>query len=225
MSQARTFRRSYPNLVYSRDEEGKSLSVTIVPVIPWHKDLEEEIRRALEQLKPEEVILDSSPDYNEPDSIYLNPLSFLGVFSEKNYTKVVKDLSEEFEFTVSDLSPSVEEILSEVSKKASIWELVRYNMFIRKIRKPKWKDVSSFLSWAYKIFYRIEGMYGEAYAFSKKVLKYTSEREEKRVVIVCDFLMLKALVEVLGHNVSLYDNYVSKDFVSMLKIVKEGLKL
>ena len=199
------------------------MDVIIIPIIPWHRDSENELIKALSEIRPKHVILDSSPN-EEPDNLYAIPLTALGVFSEKNYTDVVENLKEEFNFNVIDLSPTHEEILLEVSSKAHVTEIIRYNMLLRKLKRPPWRETGEFLRWMYKAFYRIDIMRGEAYAFSKKVLKKLSEIGDEKVAIVCDFLMMKALLEVMGDKVDIYKDFTSRDLAIVYEIVKTFAK-
>jgi|GEM_PF-2436329 len=198
--------------------EKMAMKVVIVPVIPWHKDTHDEIKRALEKIRPEYVLTDLGPD-DEPDNVYQMPLVALGRFSERSYAKTLEELSHSLNFKVVNLSPEYEEILKEVSKRANVIEIIRYNMLLRRIQRPSWRDVISFLKWLYKSFYKIDIMRGEAYAFSKKV-KVEIEKLGRRVIaIVCDFLMLQALVDVLGNEIKVYDEFSSEDFTSMMSLI------
>ncbi|RLF67178.1 MAG: hypothetical protein DRN30_00500 [Thermoplasmata archaeon] len=197
------------------------MEIIVIPVIPWHKDLHKEVVSAIEALRPKYVLTDCGSS-DEPDDLYQIPLSKFGLFSLRNYSTTIRDIEKKLGFETIELAPDYNEILEEVGEKAHVMEIIRFNMLLRKIQKAEWKTLRDFLRWLHKSFYKIDVMRGEAYAFSKKVKKMVKELESGPIVIVCDFLMLKALIETLGEDVKVYENFSSEDFNVAISVVFEG---
>ncbi len=174
-------------------------------MIPKHKYSYSETLKVLEELNPDYIIVDRDPK-EVVDEIYEGILQQFGLLSEKiGYVDAAYDFNPE---KIIIVKIEEEDLFKELPQRAGLMELIKFNMYLKKLRKRLWKSLEEFLSWFYKQTYRVEILKASEIALSKKILKeIESLPENSKIAIICEYTLLKALKAVL-HDFVIYNNKV-----------------
>jgi len=179
--------------------------IIFLPMIPKHKYSYSETLRVLEEINPDYIIIDRSPKDNV-DELYENILQQFGLLSEKiGYVDAAYDFNPE---KIIIVKVEEEDFFKELPQKAGLIELIKFNIYMKKLQKKIWKSLEEFLSWFYKQTYRVEILKASEVALSKKILKEIEALpENSKIVIVCEYTLLRALKSII-HNLIVYNNKV-----------------
>ncbi len=178
--------------------------VMIFPVIGHLKGAGELLKKRLEEIKPDLVLCRLDPDEEIVDSPITKILKKFGIYEERycEYEAIEKIPFKRIEI-------GEEEVLKGLPKKFSVWDLVKYNLFLKRLSSD-WENFNEFLSWWEKAALSIKHIKALSEIFADKILEEIKVANADRILVVADYLTSKVLKEKLEKSSLPYkfENYI-----------------